>query len=1189
MAPKFPPLDGSIPVLPGLLDFHAQYNPNEPYAKFPSQSGTGITSISFHELSRATHKIAHILRPNREGTDGQVVGVLIHCDVILYAAVILGIVQPFPISPRNSAAAVANMLDQTSSRWVISQEPLSSLVQETRAELEKNHRSLRVDALPNLYDIFPTIRGSNSVDSDSFVPYPSASRRPREDVVIYLHSSGSTGFPTAVPHTDITILDWCKTPIAIRSREWGIVWASMALPTFHTMGMYTQVYAPLVTGYAIGLYTPQAPLSPVVPTPQNVLETAKALGCTGGVGVPAFLEVWAQSDQDVKYLSSLKIMLFGGGPLSARSGDMLVSAGVNLCSAYGATETGSLTDTYEFSNSSDADTDGRTNADWAWLSFPKEVKHRWIPEGDGTYELQLLTSETYHPCVENLSDTRGYSTKDLFEPHPTKKGLWRITGRKDDVLVLASGEKIVPIPQEGRITSKSWFLELLYPKDHASVTEFGDSIWHVPCPVTTFCTANRSSRPIVEEANAMAPKFAQIFRDMIIITDPMRPLPRAAKSTVIRKQAIALYEKDIEGLYRSVTETAAKTIEPPTSWMASDIEEWLMKLAAGINKDIPISATVDVFEQGFDSLHATFLRNHVIVTLQGSADPGVTQAASKISHNFVFDHPTIHKLAHAISALISSDSLAEKNLAKEIVALIDKYSANLPVYTQKPVSCCEIVVFLTGSTGSVGCYILATLLSDPRVSTVYTFNRTSSTPVAKRQAAAFKDRCLPTALLSQGKHVQLVGDMSIEHFGLAKDIYDKVIHTVTHVVHNAWKVDFNLSLQSFEPLIANTRRLLDACSTFSRPVRVFYTSSISAAAGYDPALGPVPEEPLSDPGVVLATGYGASKFVVEKLLANASQAGLSTTVLRIGQVCGARESGAWSTKEWVSVLVKSSIWLGALPHLEGTVSWIPMDAVASAVKDLIVARTKLPELVNLVHPRRVAWHKILEDINKYLLDTPSPFISFEEWVGRLEAVSKTATAEDLERVPAIKLLDFFKGLAMANAFRTTPNTVEAGGTPIFSTDKLEAYSSAIRNLLPLDEEYAKSWVTYWKSKHFFLVFSVPSVDDNIRIGLYNSADDISTSAVPPVEPEISHSQWYNPMHAILNKCSDFRTSRRGQFTMIILGEQNGAQPERTPKHDQAHAVFIFIGAVPCSSYLPGFYELILFYSNFPVLVGRLQA
>ena len=62
----------------------------------------------------------------------------------------------------------------------------------------------------------------------------------------------------------------------------------------------------------------------------------------------------------------------------------------------------------------------------------------------------------------------------------------------------------------------------------------------------TYVTVNR---PFVEEANLIAPTFARIFKEMIIITDPSKPLPRAAKSTVMRKLAIAAYQKEIDDLW----------------------------------------------------------------------------------------------------------------------------------------------------------------------------------------------------------------------------------------------------------------------------------------------------------------------------------------------------------------------------------------------------------------------------------------------------------------------------------------------------------------------------------------------------------------------------------------------------------------------------------------------------------------
>ena len=154
-------------------------------------------------------------------------------------------------------------------------------------------------------------------------------------------------------------------------------------------------------------------------------------------------------------------------------------------------------------------------------------------------------------------------------------------------------------------------------------------------------------------------------------------------------------------------------------------------------------------------------------------------------------------------------------------------------------------------------------------------------------------------------------------------------NNVTHVIHNSWKVDFNHSLKSFEPLVASSRKLVDACYDFAHPVVLLFSSSIAATAAWDPSQGPVPEALLADPRAAVPTGYGASKYVVEHMLAKAAAPGLRTTTVRIGQVCGSQATGVWSTREWVPTLVKSSIALGALPASE-TVCSFPYFCIQSA-------------------------------------------------------------------------------------------------------------------------------------------------------------------------------------------------------------------------------------------------------------------
>ena len=89
----FPPVDGSLAPFPGFIDFHAEHNGDRPWVIVPSQDGTSTKEIWFAELSAATHRIAHALRPGRQGPEGEVVVLLIHTDTVLYVALLAGMLR----------------------------------------------------------------------------------------------------------------------------------------------------------------------------------------------------------------------------------------------------------------------------------------------------------------------------------------------------------------------------------------------------------------------------------------------------------------------------------------------------------------------------------------------------------------------------------------------------------------------------------------------------------------------------------------------------------------------------------------------------------------------------------------------------------------------------------------------------------------------------------------------------------------------------------------------------------------------------------------------------------------------------------------------------------------------------------------------------------------------------------------
>lgn len=122
------------------------------------------------------------------------------------------VVKPFPISPRNSPPAIVNLLKASSCHAVIStQVTLRGLLQGVRAELSTTYPDFDLDIweAPTLNEIYPKL-GSETVD-DSFTPYPpSPTRAALTDVAIYLHSSGSTGFPKCIPQSHMIMVEWAS-------------------------------------------------------------------------------------------------------------------------------------------------------------------------------------------------------------------------------------------------------------------------------------------------------------------------------------------------------------------------------------------------------------------------------------------------------------------------------------------------------------------------------------------------------------------------------------------------------------------------------------------------------------------------------------------------------------------------------------------------------------------------------------------------------------------------------------------------------------------------------------------------------------------------------------------------------------------------------------------------------------------
>lgn len=87
------------------------------------------------------------------------------------------------------------------------------------------------------------------------------------------------------------------------------------------------------------------------------------------------------------------------------------------------------------------------------------------------------------------------------------------------------------------------------------------------------------------------------------------------------------------------------------------------------------------------------------------------------------------------------------------------------------------------------------------------------------------------------------------------------------IIHNAWRLDFNLSLSSFEPNMRGTRNLIDfaLASPHANQFRFVFTSSVGTTQSWDKSKGPYPEEVQYDARYAVGAGYGEGKYVSERV------------------------------------------------------------------------------------------------------------------------------------------------------------------------------------------------------------------------------------------------------------------------------------------------------------------------------------
>ncbi|KAF7507856.1 hypothetical protein GJ744_010020 [Endocarpon pusillum] len=1065
----------AIRTVPELIDFNAKHNPDQLFCLQATKAGQDVihaTTIAithlqlWHAISRcSTRLIAEIaeLKLPFENSDGGFtksqpvalylesdVGLLIH----LFSLMSLG-VPVVLLSARLSPTAVYHLLAETRATTIITTPRLANTIKTVPLPVTSSHSS-EVSPVTPMVHIQRPYEHDLRIDptrefSEGSICAPNYFMSETDRNVLVLHSSGTTRLPKPIyqPHRYLLGFSVCHQ----RSDHEDIAGLNLStLPLYHGFGL-------LAAALSLGVGKPFWLASAhVVPTGPSTVDALRSSGARSLMTVPLILEEISllPEDQGVQALVRLQFVACGGGPLKPSVGNVLAAAGVKLLSHFGATEVGPMTPIF-------APTLGY---DWHYFRLRQDIHLELQPIDSEEEEAAKYYKLTAYPFGW---DTAFELQDRLLSSPENPKTDFKAVGRNDDLIVLITGEKVLPRILESMLSES----ELV-----KAAVAFGDGQFELGVivePAEPFRDSEQfksSIWPIILRAGDQMDDHARISSTAsIIVVPPGRSIPRSDKGSVLRKEAYRVFEAEISKMYQDLNESTTGASDYPLD--TQNLEEGLKKLIQfGLNWrafTTECNYHDDLFELGMNSLQALRLRRLLLSSISDNAL--LSPAAECISIDFVYQNPSIAKIAEALR---SNDNLNATQIdhGRTIEDFIELYSLEQPSAQDAQLSAPEVgsVVLLTGGSGSLGSHILAQLASLPSIARIVCLNRL---PTDVGHGKDLREQQFKTAE-RKGVTISVQDKLKIEvvqiepgaiRLGLDDSGYARLRNTVTHILHCAWPMDFKRTLPSFQTQFRFLQSLLNLAKDAheSRPLirpRLLFVSSIAVvgqyARGQDSRM--VPEIPMQDSHSTNHFGYGKAKLVCERMVENAARSHgnqMELLCVRVGQVSGSRRSGFWNPNEHFPALIQLSQAVSRLPKIDGTLSWLPVDSAAEILTELLLVPHQVNLIYHLENPVRQSWHDILTTLASKLDISDAGLIPFDEWMNRV-ATSATGKGTKDDTSTAPMLADFFQ-----QDFQHM-----SGGNVILDTARARAISPTLRGMKAVDGELVARYVDNWRRMGF---------------------------------------------------------------------------------------------------------------------------
>ncbi|MFJ8629874.1 thioester reductase domain-containing protein [Streptomyces sp. NPDC093568] len=511
-------------------------------------------------------------------------------------------------------------------------------------------------------------------------------------------------------------------------------------------------------------------------------------------------------------------------------------------------------------------------------------------------------------------------------------------------------------------------------------------------------------------------------------------LPKLPNGKVDRGRLPAVAEDD--------SPAAATYVAPQTPQEVQVTAIWADVLGVG-----RVGLKDNFFELGGDSLAAA----QMAARLQAAT-------GARISLRKLFDNPTVERLVRHLGAADTTAaaggpaghprSIAAEDLAAEALLPADIVPAPdaLP-----PGSAPYGSVLLTGGTGYTGAFLMRELL-DRSTARLYVLVRADSPGQAAARVRAAMEGYGVWRDGDEQRFTGVPGDLARPYFGLDRETYLRLARDVEMIVHNGAWSSYALPYRRLKPVnVLGTQEVLRLAARH-RVKPVHYISSLAVYPGR-PGEHRWAEDAATDPEGVVG-GYRQTKWVGDRMMAQAHARGLPTCVYRPGQITGAQSTGACATDTFLNATVKGCVQLGAALEFDVFLELTPVDFCAATVAHVALGGQWHGTSFNLPGGHPLAWDRLVELLAE--CGYPLRRLSYGDWYAELTAATERGEENELARF-----------LPLFGPELPAEDLGYRGSRPVFETANLRAAlaGSGIA-CLPPERELIGRYLDYFESTRY---------------------------------------------------------------------------------------------------------------------------